>query len=456
MRNNNTEKIKHLNERQVEELYSRYISGEKNKNLIAEYKIDISPNSLIKVFPAFKHEDCICPYCEEPMFSDRKSKTELISYGFSYKECYSCEHIVYDDNNFYQKTCNCLNCKKIRKIEEFNKLNVKRGCVYERYNPDKISPQLSSMLSCKEKIYLLCLLKNGADEGFNYINSLDFINAIAPLAPTPEMSKNIIEYLYETKKIIVEPFENELSVFDDISYKFIDIETVKWLSNIKFDDDKIYDNCKLFNFLYEDLQSLKHEDEEEIYNLIYEISIAEVIQYVEVKTDELNLPFSAQKKTREVVLKLLNDFSVSQIYYFVKKSVEDAHIFYSKGKSNGKKHASNIIPGKILDLGERALSENWEFKYKYRRDSRAPRSFLSRLLFDFVLHGDDDGFKKAPGKYWKNEIYPLYFKEPSSGEDLCCQECSSSNVKVSMAKESLTVECLKCGFLAFYDKSFLF
>lgn len=43
--------IKHLSLDEIEELYQRYLDGEKNSVLIEDYKININPNKLIKVLP---------------------------------------------------------------------------------------------------------------------------------------------------------------------------------------------------------------------------------------------------------------------------------------------------------------------------------------------------------------------------------------------------------------------
>ena len=68
--------IKHLSLDEIEELYQRYLDGEKNSVLIEDYKININPNKLIKVLPPKKLDDTLCPYCNVPMFTKRKSKPD--------------------------------------------------------------------------------------------------------------------------------------------------------------------------------------------------------------------------------------------------------------------------------------------------------------------------------------------------------------------------------------------
>ena len=192
---------------------------------------------------------------------------------------------------------------------------------------------------------------------------------------------------------------------------------------------------------------IKPEWEDELFSLLVEISIEEVLQYLYIKTEELNVTFTAEKKTREIIEQLLIDFSVSEIYYFVKKSVEDAHIFYAKGLASSKKHAGNIIPGKMLSLGERALKENWD-TYRYNRDSRSPRSYLSQIIFDFLLQDEDAGFNKAIGRYWEQEVRTKYFASEDNPDDITtpsCINCGSVNIKINIEDSKLLLDCKDCG-----------
>ncbi len=62
------EEVKHLSPEELEELYDRYISGERNQDLIEEYGIDAHPNKLVSLFPPLMHESLECIYCALPPF----------------------------------------------------------------------------------------------------------------------------------------------------------------------------------------------------------------------------------------------------------------------------------------------------------------------------------------------------------------------------------------------------
>lgn len=84
------EEVKHLSSEEIEDLYARYIAGEKNQELMDEYGIDAHPNKLVSLFPPLKHESLECLYCALPLFYKRKSKTTS-SYSSEYF-CLECDH----------------------------------------------------------------------------------------------------------------------------------------------------------------------------------------------------------------------------------------------------------------------------------------------------------------------------------------------------------------------------
>ena len=61
-----------------------------------------------------------------------------------------------------------------------------------------------------------------------------------------------------------------------------------------------------------------------------------------------------------ILKSVLNDFSIGQAYNFIWRAARDAAAFYVR-EGTSKTHAANIVPGAIQRMGERALSEGWDF-----------------------------------------------------------------------------------------------
>lgn len=444
--------IQHLSEVQIEELYQKYLNGAKNADLIEEYGINVTPNKLITVFPPRKLLNELCPYCSVPMYSKRKSKS-YSSWDTIPIECYECEHKLFIDTNGYnRRECRCENCLTIRHQERLAKETRQRNTIREVYNLDRYEPVPYDDLTFFQKTVLLTLFRMQTDEEFDYILSLDDPRRTIQLSPTSLMDKECIESLLKSRVIVVDPDSRITAFCEEDDFQKFYLRQVRWVVNISLEGTYRSSLSEVYNKTYTELrEAVQIEWEHNLHDLIYKLSVEEVLQYLYVKSDELRLNFTAEKKTREVVNQLLENFAVSEIYYFVKKSVEDAHIFYTKGQAQSKKHAANIIPNKMLTLGERAINENWS-TYKYNRDSRAPRSYLSQILFDFVLQDEDAGFTKAIGKYWSEELYPRYFfqEELENSNSLYCLDCGSTLIDIVMEDAVLKAKCKSCGITKEY------
>jgi len=73
---------------------------------------------------------------------------------------------------------------------------------------------------------------------------------------------------------------------------------------------------------------------------------------------------------------------------------------------------------------------------------------------DLLLQGNDDGFTKAPSKYWEQEIFPKYFNELDTTENkICCKFCGSLNINSKMADQMIIIECSDCGSLSEYTSA---
>ncbi|KRG32458.1 MULTISPECIES: hypothetical protein [unclassified Psychrobacter] len=442
------DEVKHLTDSDIEELYQRYLNGEKNSALIADYEIDINPNKLIKVLPPQQLLDTVCPYCQIPMYVKRKSKSHS-SWKNNPIECYKCAHKIFaSSNSCYQEYCECSKCLDLKRQKAIDDVNKKREIIAESHCLQKFSPIDYECLTFTEKLILLTLFRIQTDEDFGHILSLDNPLRIRLFTPSSSMDEGYIDRLYRSNILLIDPLSSIDAFPDENPAKSYYQRKVQWIVNVSLDGENRNQLSEIYNKIYFDIKNdITPEWENELFELLLKISVEEVLQYLYIKIEELNVIFVAEKKTREITEQLLIDFSVSEIYYFVKKAVEDAHIFYTKGFASSRKHAGNIIPGKMLSLGERALKENWE-TYKYNRDSRAPRSYLSQMVFDFLLNGEDAGFNKAIGKYWEQEISPKYFptNESNKENNLYCIKCNSKNVQINMIDSKLSLDCKDCGF----------
>lgn len=444
-----SEKIKHLSSDEVEELYERYVGGEKNSVLIKDYNIDIKPNGLITILPPKLLYESLCPYCNVPMLTKRLSKSAG-SWSAPLIECYECEHKIYPESaRYHNEVCRCTPCVKAREIRYIEVERESKNKILSKYDLRLVESVKYKELTLFHKLVLLTLFRIQTDEDFEHIKPLDSNSKNDSLSPTREMDIKCLEELHDCRVIVVDP-ESEINAFDKSNdFNSYYINQVRWIPNVELNAKNRVSLGELYKEIYEELKGeIKLEWKNEVFETLFFISQEEVLKYIHVKANELSVDFIAEVKTRDIVVQLLMNFSVSEIYYFANKAVESAHLYYKKGFSKGRKHAANTIPNKMLSLGERSIAEEWK-RYQFNRDSRAPRSYISRIFYDFFLQDDDVGFSKAPMKYWEQDVYPKYFGESNldKEKDLHCIQCDSRSVTTKMLDESIEMICNDCGFI---------
>ncbi|MDW1745767.1 hypothetical protein [Vibrio sp. Vb2531] len=439
------EEVKHLSSEEIEDLYARYIAGEKNQELMDEYGIDAHPNKLVSLFPPLKHESLECVYCALPLFYKRKSKTTS-SYSSEYF-CLECDHKEgYHYNR--QLVCSCSPCAEQRAEAARLKREADLEKISHEYALDKRVMLQYPELSFSHKCYLLSLFLMQSELEHNRIKPLSNTDSAVDLSPSFGFDNEIILKLHADSVLVVDP-NSPFAAFDPSDeFKSFYYRDVFWVINVTLDGVNRLTLEDLFKLVYVELRDgILPEWEGDIKELVFRLAEEEVARYLNVCLEQLQLP-DAPKKTNEVIREILKEFSVSEIYYFVKKATDNAHLFYAKGKAESRKHAVNTIPSKLVYLANRASNECWDV-YKYNRTYSTERSQLSIVLFDLVIGGGDDlAFYKSPETLWNDDLHRIFssFKSTEEvSEKANCVNCGSGEFTIETSENTLTLLCSQCG-----------
>ena len=442
------EEVKHLSSEELEELYERYISGEKNQELMEEYGIDAHPNKLVSLFPPLMHESLECLYCALPLFYKRKSKTTS-SHSSEYF-CLECDHKEgYHYNR--QLVCSCSPCAEKRADAARLKRKADLEKIYHEYDLDKRVMLQYSELSFSHKCYLLSLFLMQSELEHNRIKPLSNTDSAVDLSPSFEFDNEIVLKLHADSVLVVDP-NSPFAAFDPSDeFKSFYYRDVFWIINVTLDGADRLTLEDLFKLVYVELRDgILPEWEGDIKELVFRLAEEEVVRYLNVCLEQLQLP-NAPKKTNEVIKEILKEFSVSEIYYFIKKATENAYLFYAKGKAESRKHAVNTIPSKLVYLANRASNEGWDV-YKYNRTYSTERSQLSIVLFDLVIGGGDDlAFYKSPEILWNDDLNRMFSSLKSTEEVsekancVNCVNCGSEGFTIETSENTLTLLCNQCG-----------
>lgn len=369
--------LDHLDDDKVNELMDRYYSGEKAKVLKEEYALDVKVSDLYKLFPLQIFNEFECKYCKIPVVTERRSQSWM-KYGYLnyYLFCPECGHKPFDK-------CNCINC-------EYAKLNSKkrqREMINELFGIEPIKLEFQN-LSFIQKVYLGAFCRAYLQEDILVLGPIDKMNEV--LAPNDPFKVEICEELMSAGVLSVSP-QSHLDAFEfdeNNQLKAYTFDKVEFNLNIV----GIENNQELILDIL-DPTYYKPEDQYVALDLWRKIAVNECVEYLQYSLKEVGFDFVAGKKTYLTFEILLNDFSVSQIYGIIYKSVADASRLCLKGLS--RRHAANSVIGLCQRYAERSKLNQWDL-VKFKRNIKPQQSELSLFFFNRVLKIGDNGFDMPP------------------------------------------------------------
>lgn len=387
------EKLRHLTMLQIESLMNKYYNGVKASDIIKEYNIDTTSSKLYTLFPPIICEDIIGPVCNEPMYKERDSKS---SYSWNKKKpfCAICGHTD-------EIICKCNYCiaerEKVRKLNEERKVRIlqeKREKIKKVYDLN-IVPVNYSELNFREKVFLGALLRTSLSEDMEVILPLN--DAERELAPTIGYIKEILSYLIGRGVISVDSNSSIDAFLDSNEEKDIEFPNVYYITMVKYRINIVGDE-DIKNILSKIInpKSFSDADKEDALNIWKEIALEECIEYFEYQMKSVRFDFNIGEKTIAIFKDLLENFSVSQIYGIIYKSVANATKYYQES-SVSKKQAANSVIGGCQRYAERAMINNWELA-KYSRIKELPQSMISEFFFDRVIGVGSLGFNMPPSE----------------------------------------------------------
>ena len=372
--------LSHLNEKDLNILIQKYYSENTTvQEILQEYQLDIQPSKLYKHFPPAIFKEYKCIYCGSDMVANRTPKSYGNKYNTSDLYCPNCNH------RYNDKLCNCEHCKQALLDRE----KAKQNLIFETYNNSEINTIPFENLTFTNKIYLGTIIRALISEDLKYIKELELSNI--KLSPYDNFDFDMYRKLTKEKILLVSPFSN-INAFED-SDKFPSvyyISRVKYLINISKIDNSLEKTIEtIINPEYFNLDNV-----EEAHNLWIEIAINECIEYLMYRIYKVKFKFNPAKKTYSLFKLLLNNFSVSQIYNIIFRSVSNTSKDYLE-RGISKEHAANCIIGACERYANKVLMKGWNIE-PFRRNYDLPQSEISEFFFNKVIKIGDLGFDIAP------------------------------------------------------------
>ncbi len=255
------------------------------------------------------------------------------------------------------------------------------------------NPLDTRRLTFTDAIYLLALSRAGGAEDLSFIRPRDAF--AKQLSPTVDLDRAVLDHLYKQGIISVHPGSNEKSIIIEAGrfaahYPFLAHYTLPLSADGPSPSRFIED-------LEQTIAGASWPDEwtaaesAELHRLV---ATHECLAFLKVGMEEHGFEARLGEKTTSVIRAALAKYSIGQVYSFIWRAVRDVAAYYLRERIS-KQHATNIIPGSIQRLAERASAENWNVS-AYRRNFKTEESVISHVLFTVALRLPNGGLGTVP------------------------------------------------------------
>lgn len=291
-------------------------------------------------------------------------------------------------NHDYEMVFLCYNCNRSYDTdEEYQKYILAKDelrCKLE-------TPVVVSDLNITDAIYLLSLIRHSASEDLRHIEKLN-TPSLDLLTPRESFSIEIIEHLYSSRLIAVDPSSDLKAIYIDENEEIkIDIPNTQFIV--------------LFSEKYETIGNFIIELENKVHSIPYwqltslrplaeKILLEECLSFIHSTAEKFGVAYNTGQKTMLILSKALKQFTVVQIYTFICDAIELAEKEYTSRRMKNdiaEPQATSSIAREIELQYEQALNKNTNVTFVSRTND-TPQSNISRTLFNTILKSNDGGF----------------------------------------------------------------
>lgn len=245
-------------------------------------------------------------------------------------------------------------------------------------------------LNIKDRLFLATLLRTNDTGQMAYLEPLK--HQERKITTTDYLQKEMMNYLFD-RNLITPDRRTPISAYrfteDNVSF---DLNDLYWQINVIFDGDKE----ELIKKLTYPSGELIMNDKEIAYQLWRKVAYDEVLGYLLHQMNRVGYYYEPGDRTRMVFERLLDNFSVAQIYGIIYRNISYSTHRFQAGEIT-RKHAENSIIASCEGYGERAVANGWQIGH-YNRIRELPESIISSVLFTSIMEIGELGFYEIPTK----------------------------------------------------------
>lgn len=434
------DKLGHLDAEQIEALYQEYLAGARIAPLLERYAVELRPNSLIKAFPPKACDDLQCPWCQQPLHTRRRGKTEP-EHSINEAFCLSCPHRHYfPAYNRLQRYCICAPCAANRVQAKQRHASELRGEI-DAYWRLQDQPSIAyERLSLAQKLALMAIIEARGCARSDRIEAAQASGPGLRLSPSQAMDGALFDDLRQQHLLLLDP-DSDLDAFS-LNPAMPRLERVRWVGNITLDGQRRARLTELYQHLHQEFaRGPVPEWQRDLGALLRHLAVEEVLGYLEQRCAEHGLALRGVERSRDIAAQLLQRLPVCSVWYLANSALRSAVQFAERCNVDAT-HAAHTLPGKLWALGQRAIDEQWPLEAS-RHSASAPRSAYSRVLHGLLLGHHDGGVERPLSDYLK-ALPTCLERARNTTDSLQCARCGCSEVHARIEAQQVSIHCQGC------------
>ncbi|WP_017442844.1 hypothetical protein [Rickettsia gravesii] len=275
--------LSHLTEEQIKDLIKRYYNYEKIANLLEEFNVNVSPNSLVSLFLLVTHHKLFCKYCRDTNLVIKLKSRNYYSYVYGETSLALLGSICNHNNN---SSCSCDNCKKAIKQQKQTEEEAKRRILIDTFLYKNIKAPPIEELTLKDALYLLSVVEHSASEDLEFVKPYLKGYSVPSLAPDEDLNDHIVGHLGRRGFVLINPLTSSLDAFKFNQEKALTEyypNKVLWdlLPNMDIEEKKEYLNSvRNINIVKGEWSSSWKKEVSDIWNQIAKYECIENFKYL--------------------------------------------------------------------------------------------------------------------------------------------------------------------------------
>ncbi|MGX9936616.1 hypothetical protein ACVFVO_14600 [Advenella kashmirensis] len=360
-------KLAHLTAEEIQILVQEYYANVKVDTLINRFNISCTRGQFFKLLPQ-RLSGQTCPECATEMVFPRPSRNASL---FVFERQLHCPRCLKKPEILYNK----------RKLSPPPAKQLSDGASSKSLQNKHLT---SNDLSLEQAIALQAAVAYSESNRRMTTGRRVSGSRFLLLAPTPEYGKQLTLSLEDIGLLSpIEKGDDRSSSSSRVSNKIVVFGSKYKITEVVTQE------------LIEDVQSRLLKSEwpdhwyEEICLVIFDLAFAEIKEFYEFCIQERGFPYLYEKRVTNLILNLLEDFSVAQCFHIIFRGAQSATDFLVRSNASPP-YAVNYMLSTCQRYADRARESN-KVLVPFERNRNCPRSLMSTILYKDVLKINDDG-----------------------------------------------------------------